>query len=543
MDRRVDVDPGLTPVRTRAATGARSPAWARAAAIGAAALVGLFVVWPAAHVLHRGAGPGVLAETLGDARIRRILGQTIAQAAASTGLAVGVGLAVGIVLGTWEFPGRRIVSALMASPFALPSVVVGASFLALLPERFERGWGVIVAAHVFYNAGMVARTVGDAWAATDPRLDDAAATLGASPAAVARTLLLPQVGPTLGRLAGLVGALSLGTFGIALVLGGPFRPTTEVEVWRQSVQLFRLDRAAALALVQLVLVGSWLWFTSRSRVAAAARQRATDRRRRPDARFARLGAPLLVIISALIMAPMAALLMRALHQPDGSLGLANFRALAGTTRGSGLSGEALASVGVSLRMGVLAASGAVAVAVALAAALPRLGPRTGRLLETVVSLPLAVSSVALGLGFLLGFARPPLAWRASWWLIGVAQAVVAVPFAVRIVLPAAHRIDPSWRAAAATLGAAPWRCWWTIERPLLMPAIGAGAAIAGAIALGDLGASSFLSRPSTTTVPVAIVRLSGRPGAALTGQANALAVILGALTIVLAVLSQRRTSR
>ncbi len=104
----------------------------------------------------------------------------------------------------------------------------------------------------------------------------------------------------------------------------------------------------------------------------------------------------------------------------------------------------------------------------------------------------------------------------------------------------ADRIDPSWRAAAATLGASPWRTWWTVDRPLLLPAIGAGAAIAGAIALGDLGASAFLSRPDTTTIPVAIVRLSGRPGAALIGQANALAVILGALTIVLTVASQRR---
>ncbi len=77
------------------------------------------------------------------------------------------------------------------------------------------------------------------------------------------------------RLAGLVGALSLGTFGIALILGGPFRSTTEVEVWRQSVQLFRLDRAAALAVIQLLLVGAWLWFTGRVR---ATRPAASERR-------------------------------------------------------------------------------------------------------------------------------------------------------------------------------------------------------------------------------------------------------------------------
>ncbi len=74
----MDGDPQLT----------TSPRWARAVAAVAAGVVGLFVAWPAWHVLRRGVGPGVLGEVAGDPRIARIVGQTILQAAASTVLAI-----------------------------------------------------------------------------------------------------------------------------------------------------------------------------------------------------------------------------------------------------------------------------------------------------------------------------------------------------------------------------------------------------------------------------------------------------------------------
>jgi thiamine transport system permease protein len=516
----------------------------RGAATTAAVVVGavaLFVGWPAWQVLRRGIGAGIMSEVLGEARLRRIVVQTVAQAAASTVGALAVGLVLGGVLGTWEFRGRRAVTALLAAPFALPSVVVGASFLAILPERWERGWLPIISAHIFYNVGMVARAVGDAWASCDPVLDRAAATLGASPGRVVTTVLVPQLAPLLWRLAGLIGAMSMGTYGIALMLGGPFRPTTEVEVARQAVQVFRLDRAAALAVVQFLTVGGWLWFTSRPRRSASGRRREIDRRLPADARFAWFGAPMIAMIGALIIAPLVALVGRAVRGIDGSIGFGNFRRLLEATEGSGLAGAPIDALAVSLRTGVIAAAGAVLVALATTVARDQLGPLARRGVEAITALPLAVSSVALGLGFLLGFARPPLAWRGAWWVVAVAQAVVALPFAVRVLVPASDAIDPNWRHAAATLGASPLRRWWSVDRPLLMPAAGAGAAIAGAIALGELGATSFLSRPETTTIPVAITRLSGRPGASLIGQSQALAVILGALTTGLTWISLRRS--
>jgi thiamine transport system permease protein len=507
------------------------------------ALMLLFVVWPASFIMRRGLSISVMAEMLGDHRIRRIIGQTVLQAVAATTVSLAIGTVVGAVLGTWEFRGRRAITAFIAAPFAMPTVVVGAAFLAVLAEPIERGWLVVVAANAFYNTGMVARSVGDVWSRLDLRLDAAAVTLGASPRQVVRFVLLPQLLPLLHRLAGLVGALCLGTYGIAVMLGGPFRPTTEVEIWRQTTSVLRVDRAAGLSIVQLMLIGTWLWWTSRAvetTVAAAPGQRALSRRRSADRVFRRWGAPVLAAMCFVIAAPFASLLERALRGTAGSLSFEHFRALGQETRGSGLVGAPLHTVWTSLRLAAIAAAGAVCTALIAAVSLRRMrSRRMQRVVETLASAPLAVSSVMLGLGFLLAFARPPVAWRASAWLIGVAQAVVAVPYAMRIIVAAQQRIATTWRDCAATLGASPLRVWWTIDRPLLSPALRGAASIAAVIGLGELGASSVLSRPESTTLPVAIARLSGRPGSSLIGQANALAVVLFVLTVGLTLLSLR----
>ena len=153
-------------------------------------------------------------------------------------------------------------------------------------------------------------------------------------------------------------------------------------------------------------------------------------------------------------------------------------------------------------------------------------------------LPLSTSAVALGLGFLLAFAKSPIAWRSQWFAVPLVQSVVSLPFVVRTLVPAFNAVDSTLRTAAATLGASPWRAWRTIDARLVARPIAAATALAAAVSIGEFGATTFLARPQSATLPVAIARLSGRPGAALQGQAVALAVVLGALTILLMLLAE-----
>jgi thiamine transport system permease protein len=162
-----------------------------------------------------------------------------------------------------------------------------------------------------------------------------------------------------------------------------------------------------------------------------------------------------------------------------------------------------------------------------------------RILDALLMLPLATSAVTLGLGYLISLGRPPLNLRDSILILPIVHAVVAMPFVMRAVLPGFRGIQPSLREAAAVLGADGWRVWWEVDWPLIRRAILAGAIYAFTISLGEFGATVFLARPETPTMPVAIYRFLGRPGALNYGQALAMSVLLMAVCAIAFVAIER----
>ena len=154
-------------------------------------------------------------------------------------------------------------------------------------------------------------------------------------------------------------------------------------------------------------------------------------------------------------------------------------------------------------------------------------------------LPLGVSAVTVGFGFLITLNTPPLDLRASPVLVPIAQALVAVPLVVRTLLPVLRSIGSRMREAAATLGAAPWRVMLTIDLGVSARAALAATGLAFTVALGEFGATTFLSRPSNATLPVVIYRLIGLPGGDNAGMAVAASVVLAAVTVVVVALVER----
>ena len=149
-------------------------------------------------------------------------------------------------------------------------------------------------------------------------------------------------------------------------------------------------------------------------------------------------------------------------------------------------------------------------------------------------LPLGTSAVTVGFGFLIALDEPPLDLRTS----PVARSRSRRRSSPRrswsgSMLPVLRSIDPRLREAAAVLGAAAARASGarstcrSSRRALLV-----AAGFAFAISLGEFGATLFIARPDTPTLPVAIYRLLGRPGALNFGAAMAASTILMALTAV-----------
>ena len=165
--------------------------------------------------------------------------------------------------------------------------------------------------------------------------------------------------------------------------------------------------------------------------------------------------------------------------------------------------------------------------------------RVRTLIDGAFMLPLGVSAVTLGFGFLITLDEPPLDLRDSPLLVPIAQALVALPLVVRTLAPVLAGVDHRLREAAATLGASPWRASMTVDLPVVGRPLLAAAGFAFAVSLGEFGATSFLARDEHPTLPVVIFGLISHPGPMNYGMALAASVVLAATTAGVMLLVER----
>jgi thiamine transport system permease protein len=330
---------------------------------------------------------------------------------------------------------------------------------------------------------------------------------------------------------------SFTSFGVVLILGGPRYATIEAEIYNQAVRLFDLRAAAVLSLVQLACVAATVWVAMRleRRVTGLAppRPEAETLRAPRTARDKAIVGSSLGALAVFLGLPLVVLVERSLAVGDGH-GFGAYEALGRPTN------VLLAAPWEAVVNSVVYAAAATVVAVVVGGlAAYAIAERRSRLLDGLVLLPLGASAVMLGLGFLIAFDSEPLDFRAAPWIVPVAQALVAIPFVVRIVAPTLRSIDPRQREAAALLGASPSRVRREVDLPIVARGLAVAAGFAFAISLGEFGATVFLARPDNPTLPVAIFRFLGRPGEINVAQAYALAVVLMAVTVVSILLVER----
>ncbi|MFF3377848.1 ABC transporter permease [Streptomyces sp. NPDC002680] len=523
----------------------------------------LFFAYPVAAIVARGLHVdgvwrfGQIGDVLADSGIRHVLWFTAWQALASTALTLLIAFPGAYVFARFDFRGKQILRAVVTVPFVLPTVVVGTAFLALVGRGglLDELWGVrldttvwaILLAHVFFNYAVVVRTVGGLWAQLDPRQEEAARVLGASRFAAWRQVTLPALAPAVAAAALMVFLFTFTSFGVVQILGGPTFATLEVEIYRQTSEIFDLGTAAVLTIVQFVAVGAVLAVHARTvrrreSVLRLVAPETTSRRPRGRGQWALLGG-VLVSIALLLVLPLGVLVQRSFDTAGGP-GVGYYKALTSDDSGIFLVAP-IDAIGNSLQYALAATGIAVAVGSLAAVALTRRD--AGRLVrgfDALLMLPLGVSAVTVGFGFLIALDEPPLDLRSSWILVPLAQALVGVPFVVRTMLPVLRAVDGRLREAAAVLGASPWRVWREVDLPIVRRALLVAAGFAFAVSLGEFGATVFIARPDNPTLPVAVARLLGRPGDLNYGQAMALSTILMVVcAVALLVLERLRTDR
>jgi len=507
-------------------------------------------------------------------RAAAVTGFTTYQAALSTLLTVALGLPLAVFFARYRFPGQNALRALTAIPFILPTVVVAAGFSALLGPR---GWlnllamrifslptpplnflgtlTAILTAHVFYNTTIVIRLVGGALETLDPRLTQAARTLGDSPLRAWLRVTLPLLRPALLTAAALVFLFDFTSYGVILLLGGPKFSTLEVEIAAQATQFFNLPLAALLSLIQIffTLAFSALYGDQARRGLTPVKPVEST-----PGRIARRETPL-VLLGALVTLtffalPLLALPLRSVTRLEAARGertfagqaltLDYYRELFINRRDSLFYVPPLQAALNSLNFAAQTVILSLALGFPAAKALARPGKLT-RWLNPIFMLPLGVSAVTLGLGVLLAFSRPIFGWKllTSPLLIPLAHSTLALPFVIRNLQTALALLPERYREAAAVLGASPWQVWRRVEVPLLARALLSAGIFAFTISLGEFGAASLLARPETPTLPTAIYRFLSQPGGLNYGQAMAMATLLMLLTgLSIALIEKLRVS-
>lgn len=531
------------------------------------AFLGLFFVYPLLAILRVSLAPdGVLdlapfAAMLRQPYYGQLLWFTTWQAVVSTLLTLVPGLPAAYVFARFTFPGKSIVRALSTIPFVMPTVVVAAAFTALMgprgelnlwlmrtfsletpPVRLEHTIWMILLAHVFYNTTVIMRLVGGFWANLDPRLEEAAAVLGASRWQVLRSVTFPLLRPSILAASLLVFLFCFTSFGVILILGGPRFATLEVEIYRQAVNLFRLPMAAALALLQMLLtfIVMAVYTRLQARSSVLLHFRPQTAVQRPPANWAQrlLVYGTVLALVALLVTPLLALVVRSLATADG-WGLAYYQELFVNRRQSILFVPPVTALGNSVAFATATMVLALLLGVLSAYLIARPRSRLSALLDPLFMLPLGTSAVTLGLGFIIALDQPPLNLRASPLLIPIAHTLVALPFVIRGLLPVLRGLNPHLREAAAVHGASPLRAWRAVDLPMIFPALLVGAIFAFTVSMGEFGATVLIARPQTPTLPLAIYRFLGQPGPLNYGQALAASTLLMLVCAVAFVLLEK----
>ncbi|MAM10616.1 MAG: thiamine/thiamine pyrophosphate ABC transporter, permease protein [Rhizobiaceae bacterium] len=501
------------------------------------------------------AGFGRLADAaavLDEPYVWRILRFTLYQACLSTLISVALAIPVALAMARRPlFPGRIWIVRLMAVPLGLP-VLIGALGiigiwgrqglfndmldLAALGRPLQiYGLQGILIAHVYFNLPLAARLILAGLERVPQEYFKTAAMLAMPQRSVFRLIEWPVIAPLIAGVAGLIFMLCATSFTLVLILGGgPAATTIEVAIYQALRFDFNPARAVALSGLQIVLTAlvlAALAFLPRAGDPGTSASSEAGRRPDADHRLSRgFDFALIALFTLWLILPLAIIVVKG--------------------AGAGLIGLLvepvfLRATATSLAIALSAALTALAVALSFITAIGAIrtlrdpGPfyrGSAGAMSAMGSLVLLVPPIVLGTGWFLLLRPFGLTDAAAPVIVAAINALMALPFVLRVLQPAfaVHRSRTARLAASLGLsGLARLRIvdWPGLRRPVLT-----ALAFAMALSLGDLGAVALFGGDQLTTLPWL---LYSRLGSYRTDDANGLALILGALCLVLMIAGTR----
>jgi len=490
-------------------------------------------------------------DTVGSG-IAHVLGFTLLQAGLSTVLAMSVGVALAWALSHQRrFPGRGLLVALLATSMVLPTIVV---VLGLVTVFGRNGWfnhladlgnlsiggalyglGGIIIAHVFMDGPFVARGLLQRLEAIPAEHLKLGRSLNLSTWQRFRLIEWPAMATTLPGFSAIVFLLCFTSFPIVLILGGsPKFNTLEVAIYEAIKLEFDLGRAMQLALVQLVVCGGLVMLAAgyRPQDASISTSAARPHWREPR-RMIIIQATIIGLFLAFFLSPLISVLIDGLVADlTGLFADATFQRALGT------------SLIVALLSSAVTLTCALAIALAkrdLASPLRMAQDRRTRLVSWLLSfsgmLYMAMPALVLGLGFfLIARASGVDTTRAAPLVVVIANVLIALPFALAILVPAAEKAALRFDRQALSLRLTGLARWRIVEWPLMRAELGFAAALSYCFSFGDLGVIALFGSRDFATLPWLLYQ---KMGSYRTTEAAGIALILFVVVLVVFVVVPR----
>jgi len=450
---------------------------------------------------------------------------------ASVVLAGAIGVPLAFLFERVDFPGRRLLGALVALPAVLPPLVGVVAFLFLYGEtgfagrlvqsvlRLEdppwrlAGPGAILLVHAYSMYVYFYLFCRAALSRLDGAMLEAASALGAGRWRTLWYVILPHLRPAVAGAALLTFMTSLASFSAPYIFGGGYRVMTTQIVFTRLNGDDRLAMVETTALMLLAL-GAMALFRRADpggSLAGVGKGTAPSLARAGSARTrAGIAAAAWVLAVGLLLPHLTLLLVS--FVPVGTwttepwppaFSPGNYAALLSEP-------ERLRPLLNSLWMATVATVAAVGVALAAGWLVVRGRVRAGRAIEGLLGLPWAVPGTVFAIALAALFSvHSPLTLRTvlvgTAWILPLAYLVRSLPVTGRAILAGFRQLDPALEEAAAALGAGRARTFRRIVLPGLAPALAAGATLAFVTALGDFVTSIMLYTYDTRPISLEIL--------------------------------------
>ena len=436
-----------------------------------------------------------------------VLRFTVWQAVLSAVLSVLFAIPVARALARRRFAGRAMLVTLLGAPFILPVIVAVLGILAVfgragwvshalgavgLPPLSIYGLEGVVLAHVFFNMPLATRLILQGWQSIPTEQYRLVGQLGLPARSVFQTLEWPMLRQVVPGALTLIFVICLTSFAVALTLGGgPKATTIELAIYQAFRFDFDLGRAAVLSLLQLIVAGTAavmaLWI-----LPPLVLQSGLDRPLvRWDARglFHRLLDSCWIAVGALfLLLPLSAVVI------SGVVGLTQ------------MPFSVWAAAWTSVWVAALSTTLLVMMALPVSA---WLGQASKGGAEAITLLGLAASPLMIGTGwFILIY---PIANPQVFALpvTAAVNAMMALPFAVRILVPGMRQSFADYGRLSSALGLRGLAMWRILLLPRIRPRLGFAAGLAAAMSVGDLGVVTLFADPEVATLPLQMYRLMG----------------------------------